>query len=44
MLAKSGVACFENTLCKGYIFRTKIMNHTFAQDKRDDFKYECYLV
>ena len=42
MLAQSGVARFENTFCKGYIFWTKIMSHPFLQDKCDDFKYECY--
>ena len=34
----------EHSLQRLHIFLTKIMNHTFVQDKCDDFEYECYLV
>ena len=34
----------EHSLQRLHIFWTKIMNHTFVQDKCDNSKYECYLV
>ena len=34
----------EHSLQRFHKFRTKIVNHTFAQDKCDNSKYECYLV
>ena len=39
MLAGSGVACFENTLRKGFVFLDQNHESPFLQDKCDDFKY-----
>ena len=34
----------EHSLQRLHVFRTKLMNHTFLQNKCDNFEYECYLV
>ena len=34
----------ERSCQRLYIFQSEITNHTFAQDKCDNFKYKCSLV